>query len=86
MENAPFILIALACPVGMVLMMVLMGRGMMGMGKGKHHEEAQAPLDTLPADPEKRLAVLQAQRQLLDTQIDAIDQHENRASKTQEAG
>ena len=34
MENLPFILLALACPVGMGLMMLFMGKGMMGMGRG----------------------------------------------------
>lgn len=73
MGNLPFILIALACPIGMGLMMLLMGRGMMGMGKGGDQAKPAAdPSPEMPADPEKRLAVLQAQRQLLDAQISAV--------------
>ena len=73
MGNLPFILIALACPVGMGLMMLLMGRGMMGMGKRRNHDEpADDASPEMPADPDKRLAILQAQRQLLDAQIGAL--------------
>ena len=73
MQHLPFILLALACPLAMILMMRFMDRGMMGMGNGHEAHEAtgNAPSD-LPADPEKRLAVLQAQRQLLDAQIAAV--------------
>lgn len=69
----PVYLIALACPIGMALMMYLMAKGMMGMGGSKH----EAPADTtepLPSDPDKRMAVLQAQRQLLDAQIAAAEE------------
>ena len=71
MENLPFILLALACPLGMGLMMLFMGKGMMGMG----HADKQEPdtIVTPSADPEKRLALLQAQRQLLDAQIASMD-------------
>ncbi len=68
MQYLPFALIALACPVGMGLMMLFMGRGMMGMGKKDdvHSEFAE------PDDPDKRLAVLQAQRALIDAQMAAM--------------
>ena len=74
MDNLPLILVALACPIGMGLMMLLMGRGMMGMMKGDKHESAQDAPGDLAGDPEKRLAVLQAQKQLIDTQIAAAEQ------------
>ena len=73
MENLPLVLLALACPLGMVLMMLFMGRGMTGMFKRGHSDNSPATAD-LPSDPEKRLAVLQAQRQLLDAQIGAAAQ------------
>ena len=71
MENLPFILLALACPIGMGLMMLFMGKGMMGMGHGDKHDAATEMPNEMPADPEKRMALLQAQRQLLDAQIAA---------------
>lgn len=75
METLPFILLALACPIGMGLMMLFMGKGMMAMGRGdKHDPSKEAPV--LPADPEKRMALLQAQRQLLDAQIEAAQDSE----------
>lgn len=86
MDNLPLILLAVACPLGMVLMMVLMGRGMMGMGKGEHHEEPARAIDDLPTDPDKRLAVLQAQRALLDAQISAAEQPSSTTSKPRRAG
>lgn len=73
MEYLPFALIALACPVGMGLMMLFMGRGMMGMGGGDKHDAANDMSEPMPADPEKRMALLQAQRQLLDAQIAAAE-------------
>lgn len=71
MENLPLILLALACPVGMGLMMLFMGKGMMGMGHGDKHEPEATSAPS--ADPEKQLALLQAQRQLLDAQIASMD-------------
>ena len=68
MQYLPFALLALACPVGMGLMMLFMGRGMMGMGKKDDARSEFAESD----DPDKRLAVLQAQRALIDAQMDAM--------------
>ncbi len=85
MENLPLILVALACPVGMGLMMLFMGRGMMGMGKGDKHEPKATLVEDLPADPEKHLAVLQAQRQLLDARIAAAEGTPDKAISADEA-
>ena len=68
----PLYLIALACPIGMGLMMFLMAKGMMGMGGSKHDTATDTP-EPVPSDPDKRIAVLQAQRQLLDAQIAAAE-------------
>ena len=73
MESLPFILLALACPIGMGLMMLLMGKGMTGMGGSKGDIAADIP-ESMPSDPDKRMAVLQAQRQLLDAQIAAAEE------------
>lgn len=72
MEYLPVALIALACPIGMGLMMLFMGKGMMGMGRS--HDKAQATPGDTPPDPDKQLALLEAQRQLLDAQIAAREQ------------
>lgn len=77
MENLPLILLVLACPIGMGLMMLFMGKGMMGMGRGDRHDGAMDMSGSMPADPEKRIAVLQAQRQLLDAQIALMDGADN---------
>lgn len=72
MENLPFILLALACPVGMGLMMLFMGKGMMGMGRGRSHEmSGEQPSET--TDPDKQLALLHAQRELVEAQIAAAE-------------
>jgi uncharacterized protein YaiL (DUF2058 family) len=75
----PIYLVALACPIGMGLMMLLMGRGMMGVGRGEKHDAPTNMPDAMPADPEKRMALLQAQRQLLDAQIAAAEKTEANA-------
>ena len=70
MQYLPFALLALACPLGMGLMMLFMGRGMMGMGKkddGHSETSVGAASGFVQSDdPGKRLAVLQAQRELID--------------------
>lgn len=79
MEYLPLILVALACPIGMGLMMLLMGRGMMGMSRRDKHDASQDSPEPMSADPEKRMALLQAQRQLLDAQIAAAEKAEANA-------
>lgn len=74
----PIYLVALACPVGMGLMMFFMGKGMMGMGGGDKHEPDKTV--TPSADPEKQLALLQAHRQLLDAQIASMERTAGRES------
>lgn len=69
----PLYLLVLACPIGMGLMMLFMGKGMMGMGRGGKRDDAMELPASMAADPEKRLAVLQAQRQLLEAQIASMD-------------
>lgn len=81
----PIYLVALACPIGMVLMMLLMGKGMMSMGRGDKHDVAPDAPDPVPADPEKRMALLQAQRQLLDAQIAAAEKAETKAQVDEKA-
>lgn len=80
----PIYLVALACPVGMGLMMLLMGKGMMGMGRGDRHEPDAATPPS--ADPDKQIAVLQAQRQLLDAQIASMERPDVRESGAGVAG
>lgn len=84
MENLPFILLALACPIGMGLMMLFMGKGMMGMGRGDKHEPDAAVAPS--ADPDKQIALLQAQRQLLDAQIASVERTSARESDASVAG
>lgn len=67
----PIYLVALACPIGMGLMMFLMSKGMMG---GSKHGAATDISEPRPADPDKQMAILQAQRQLLDAQIAAAEE------------
>jgi len=76
MEYLPVALIALACPIGMGLMMLFMGRGMMGMGRGDKRDTAAEMPSPTPTDPETRIALLQAQRELLDAQIAAAEEAE----------
>ena len=52
MDSLPFVLLALACPIGMCLMMALMGRGMMRMRRGASHNAPSATPPAPPADPD----------------------------------
>ena len=85
MENLPLILVALACPIGMGLMMLFMGRGLMSMGRGAKQDAVPDIPGVTPDDPEKRLALLQAQRELLDAQIAATAKSEAARATADEA-
>ena len=54
MENLLWLLPLLACPVAMVLMMVLMGKGM-GMGRRPDEAESRRSVESLRAE-QQRLA------------------------------
>lgn len=69
MENPALVLAVFGWPVGMGLMMWFMGR-QMGMGKSRHENAESEPGDS---DPEKRLAVLQAERELVDAQLALLE-------------
>jgi cytochrome c-type biogenesis protein CcmH/NrfF len=61
MENLLWLLPLLACPIGMVLMMVLMGKG---MSMGRKQEEAKEPTS---------VAELRAEQERLSAQLDSLE-------------
>lgn len=71
MEGLLLPLALLACPVGMGVMMYFMSRAMTG---GGHQAPAQPSRLASGGDPEMRLAVLQAERELLETKIRLVEE------------
>jgi hypothetical protein len=67
MENLLWLLPLLACPIGMVLMMVLMGKG---MGMGRKSDEAE---------PSRSVEELRAEHERLSAQIDSLERRDGRA-------
>jgi hypothetical protein len=59
MDNLLFLIPLLACPIGMVLMMWLMGKGM-GMGSKSQGAEAPHSVDELRAEHERLSAEIEA--------------------------
>jgi cytochrome c-type biogenesis protein CcmH/NrfF len=64
MENLLWLLPLLACPVGMVLMMILMGKG---MGMGRESDEKKAP---------QSVEELRSEQERLSEQIESLERRE----------
>ena len=77
MDAALLALVALACPLGMVLMMVFMGRGMMGGRKG---DSRPSPRSDQRADD---LDALRADKERLDERIAALESRAGEARALQ---
>jgi len=73
--GSPLLLLAvLACPVGMGLMMVFMGRGMMGGMKQKNRDETETGASAL--------AEMKAEQARLAEKIEALEGHEPQQKAT----
>ena len=77
MDAALLALVALACPLGMVLMMVFMGRGMMGARRG------DSPSSSRPDQGADDLAALRAEKERLDERIAALESRAGGATSLQ---
>lgn len=74
--SGPFLVIALlACPIGMGLMMLFMGRSM-GMGRNKHEKSTDATADG------RSLAELKAMQARLAEKIDALEERNARSTES----
>jgi cytochrome c-type biogenesis protein CcmH/NrfF len=59
MENLLWLIPVLACPVGMVLMMFLMGKGM-GMGRKSDEKESHQSVEELRSEQERMSEQIQS--------------------------
>jgi hypothetical protein len=67
MENLLWLLPVLACPIGMVLMMWMMGKG---MGMNAKRDEAEEP---------SSVEELRAEQERLSAQIESLERHDGRS-------
>ena len=74
--SSPLLLLAvLACPIGMGLMMLFMGRGMMGGTKQKDGRESDAA--------DSSLAEMKAEQARLAEKIEALEAHQSKPDATE---